>query len=179
MFLIYFHSCFVMNIKLFLNVRRCHIPFVLRACKNLCCICGGTNRDVIPVKYGRELALTRYMHPLQVLDLWSLLTAESNEMPSRWELLERIQFETSSSAWDEEIPSSCKSQNAYGLDWLVQLEMKGILHALSFGTNVVRNVWMRIWFRQRNLWSWYSREKWGKGLLRNCGQSLDSLSHVE
>ena len=66
MFLVYFHSCFVMNIKfLFLNVRCCHIPFVLRACKNLCCICGGTNREVIPVKYGRELTLTRYMHPLQ------------------------------------------------------------------------------------------------------------------
>ena len=48
---------------LFLNVR-CHIPFVLRVCKNLCCICGGTKREVIPVKYGRGLALTRYMHPL-------------------------------------------------------------------------------------------------------------------
>ena len=54
---------------LFLNVRCCHIPFVLRACKNLCCICGGTNREVIPVKYGRELTLTRYMHPLQIGDL--------------------------------------------------------------------------------------------------------------
>ena len=27
----------------------------LRACKNLCCICGGTEREGIPVKYGREL----------------------------------------------------------------------------------------------------------------------------
>ena len=43
-----------------LNVRCCHIPFVLRAYKNLCCICGGTNREVIPVKYGRELTLTHY-----------------------------------------------------------------------------------------------------------------------
>ena len=33
--------------------------------KKLFCICGGTNRDVIPVKYGPELTLTRYMHPLQ------------------------------------------------------------------------------------------------------------------
>ena len=31
----------------------------------ICCICGGTKREVIPVKYGRELTLTRYMHPLQ------------------------------------------------------------------------------------------------------------------
>ena len=47
MFLIYFHSCLVMNIKLFLNVRCCHIPFVLRDCKNLFCICSGTKREVI------------------------------------------------------------------------------------------------------------------------------------
>ena len=50
---------------MFLNVRCCHIPFVLRTC-NLSCICGATNREVIPVKYGWELTLTRYMHPLQV-----------------------------------------------------------------------------------------------------------------
>ena len=35
---------------LFFNVRCCHIPFVLRACKNLRCICGGTNREVSKVK---------------------------------------------------------------------------------------------------------------------------------
>ena len=46
------------------HVRCCHIPIVLRACKNLCCICGGTNREVLPLKYGREFTLTRYMHPL-------------------------------------------------------------------------------------------------------------------
>ena len=56
-----------MNIKLFVSkVRCCHIPFVLRACKNVCCICGGTKREVIPVKYGRELTLIRYMHPLHL-----------------------------------------------------------------------------------------------------------------
>ena len=47
----------------------CHIPFVLRAYKNLCCISGGTNREVIPVKYGRELTPTRYMHTLQTTTL--------------------------------------------------------------------------------------------------------------
>ena len=35
--------------------------------KKLCCVRCGTKREVIPVKYGRELTLTltRYMHPLQ------------------------------------------------------------------------------------------------------------------
>ena len=62
---------------LFLNVRCCHIPFVLRACRNLCCICGGTNREVIPVKYGWELTLTRYIHPLQVHKLDYCATIKS------------------------------------------------------------------------------------------------------
>ena len=42
-----------------------HLFYVL--VKNLCCICGGTKREVIRVKYGRELTNTHYMHPLQHL----------------------------------------------------------------------------------------------------------------
>ena len=40
---------------LFLNVRSCHIPFILRACKICVVFVVELNLKVIPVKYGREL----------------------------------------------------------------------------------------------------------------------------
>ena len=45
---------------LFPNVRCCHILFVLRACKICVVFVVELNVKVIPVKFGRELTLTRY-----------------------------------------------------------------------------------------------------------------------
>ena len=45
---------------LFLNVRCCIIPFVLRACKICVVFVVELIVKVIPVKYGPELTLTRY-----------------------------------------------------------------------------------------------------------------------
>ena len=110
MFLIYFHSCFVMNIKLFVffNVRCCHIPFVFRDCKNLYCIYGGTNREVIPVKYGRQLTLTRYMHPLHSKFKLAGQNFRSNgydfKRDAKFTIIERIKKDTDlKSTWKKKM----------------------------------------------------------------------------
>ena len=69
-------------------------------------ICGGTNREVIPVKYGRELTLTRYM---QLHDRYS--TIASKQYESEMKITPTVRLElTSFSLWN------LLFQNSYLID---------------------------------------------------------------